>query len=1004
MHVSSRGSQWVMSAGVLGLTLANGVSAQVAQPEAEGGVQEVVVTGSRITNVTGMTTPTPVTAVTAQELQQMSPGTMISALSRLPQFYGNTTNDSPGNFFTSPGAGNLNLRGLNTGNSSSRTLTLLDGRRVVPATRLGGVDINILPEALVKRVDTVTGGASAAYGTDAVSGVVNFILDTDYTGWQVHAQKGVTSRSDNKSEEFSATFGRDIGDRMHLLLNLEHYEHDGVFGYDDRSWYRSWGLITNPNGPAPQELRRPDVVSATTSFGGVIVAPANSALYRMHFLPDGSAVPFVLGEGTVNGLGSHSITNGGSGDFIGNELQTITPDAKRGNAFVYFDFDATPNLNLFVQGLAGRSVTDTPNFGGLFSQTFSTAFTIFRDNAFLPDNIRQIMEEEDIPSFVMNRVGSRDDTAAESRLKQDNKTYSGTLGFKYKISSDGFFDGWRVDGYYQYGTAHNRGYQTGVRLDRIYAAIDAVVDPETNNIVCRAALIDPVKWGDCVPLNYFGRGRASPEAIAYVTRFEPGQQITSPLYFTRDGYDSGRTISYTSGIGKVYLTDTEQTLAELSASGIVSQGWGAGPIAAAFGVAYRKEEIDQIVQDPSNPASDPTFFPAVDPAVRGLPSNAATRTSAIQNSTVPNIAGSYDVKEAFAEIQAPLLADKPLIRQLNLLAAARYANYEGSGGIWAWKYGLDWQMLASLRLRGTVSRDIRAGTLAERYDMTGGIGNLPEDPLFPGAGPTSITIRTGGNPNLAPEEADTRTFGFVYSPHWLSGFSASVDYWDIDISGAIGALGVQRVVDDCAAGSAAMCALVTRDPVTNRVIQVLNISQNINAAAGRGIDVELSYGRPIRLFRKGGENLQVRVFAARMMENSTTNLGADKVDRAGQTATFNLPKDSITANLTYLNGPFSLFLQTRYIGSGVRDVTHVEGVRIDDNSIDSATYTDLRLGYTRDMYDGQLELFANVLNLFDEAPPIVPSFDSFTGTSSQVNGSLFDLLGRRYTVGARFRY
>jgi outer membrane receptor protein involved in Fe transport len=992
----------ILSASVLALMLAQ--TAGAAEPD-ESGPTEIVVTGSRIANTTGMTTPTPVTAVSAEELRLMSPGTMISSLSRLPQFYGNTSSDNPGNFFSSPGSGNLNLRGLNTGNSSSRTLTLLDGRRVVPATRLGGVDINILPESLVKRVDTVTGGASAAYGTDAVSGVVNFILDTDYTGWQVNAQKGATSRSDNDSSEFSATFGTNLGDRAHLLLNAEYYEHDGVFGYEGRDWYRSWGLITNPMGSPPQEVRRPDVVSTTSSFGGVIVAPATSALNRLHFLPDGSAVPFVLGEGTVSGLGSHSITNGGSGDFIGNEMQTIAPDARRGNAFVYFDYDATPNLNLYVQGLAGRSMTDTPNFGGLFSQTFSTQITIFRDNPFLPDNIRQIMANENLASFVMNRTGSREDTAVESRLRQDNKTYSGTVGFKYNIAREGFLNDWHVDGYYQYGTARNRGFQQGLRLDRVYAALDAVVDPATNNIVCRAALINPAKWGDCVPLDYFGQGRASDEAVAYVTQFEPGQTIESPLYFTRDGYGSGRTISYTSGLGKVYLTDTEQTLTELSASGVAWRGWGAGPVSAAFGVAYRKEEIDQIVQDPSNPASDPAFFPARDPAVRGIPSNASTRTSAIQNSTVPNIAGDYDVKEVFSEWQVPLVSDVPLVRQLNLLAAGRYAEYEGSGGIWAWKGGLDWEMFESLRLRGTVSRDIRAGTLAERYDMTGGLGNLPDDPQFPGGGPTSVTIRTGGNPNLSPEEADTRTFGFVYTPGWLGGLSLSADYWDIDISGAIGALGVQRVVDDCFAGSAAMCALVTRDPVTGRVIQVLNSSQNINAAAGRGVDIEIAYTRPIRLFRKEGETLALRLFGARMLENSTTNLGAAKVDRAGQTGSgFPLPKDNFTANVTYGYGPFNLFLQTRYIGSGIRDVTQVEGVRIDDNSIESALYTDVRLGYSMEAHGGQLEVFGNVLNVFDESPSVVPSFDSFTASSGQVNGSLFDLLGRRYTVGVRYRF
>ncbi len=121
-----------------------------------------------------------------------------------------------------------------------------------------------------------------------------------------------------------------------------------------------------------------------------------------------------------------------------------------------------------------------------------------------------------------------------------------------------------------------------------------------------------------MPINLFGRGNASNAAIAYVTRFTPGQTVTSPLYFQPDGYGSGQTVSFTSGLGKVYNTRTKQTVAEVSANGKLFDGW-AGPVAAAFGASYRKEEIEQIVYDPSNPASDPNIFPAVDPDLRGVP-------------------------------------------------------------------------------------------------------------------------------------------------------------------------------------------------------------------------------------------------------------------------------------------------------------------------------------------------------------------------------------------------
>jgi iron complex outermembrane receptor protein len=1021
MGVSTgRGSYGLIGAGLLGLALA-AEPQQVDAQNQEESVGDVVVTGSRITNVTGMSTPTPVTAVSAEELQQMSPGTLVSALSKLPQFYGNTNSEVVGAFFGSPGSGNLNLRGLNTGGASSRTLTLLDGRRVVPGTSKGGVDTNILPESLVRRVDTVTGGASAAYGTDAVAGVVNFILDTEYTGWQLHAQSGATSRSDHDNSEVAATYGVNLGERSHLLLNAEYYEADGVFGYDDRDWYRSWGTITNPSSTGPRLLIRPNVVSAVSTFGGLVSGgvPATSALFRREFLPDGSLAPFVLGEGTLSGGGtSHSITNGGSGDYIGADIQSISPDSRRGNGFLYADFDATPNLNLYVQGLAGLSTTDQPDHGGRFNGGVSgagTSLTIFRENAFLPQAVRQIMVNENLNSFQMSLTGGREGLGRESRLKQDNHTYSGTLGFKWNVDREGWLQGWHVDGYAQYGTADNTGYQQGVILNRVEAAVDAVVDPNNpNNIVCRAALINPTKYGECVPLNLFGRGNASDAAIAYVTRFTPGQQISTPLFINPDGYASGDTVTYTSGFGKVYNTKTEQRVAELSTSGKIADGWGAGPVAAALGVAWRKEEIEQIVYDPSNPASDPNVFPAADPALRGVSQNIATRSSMIQNSTVPNIQGSYDVKEAFTELQVPLLADKPLVKQLNLLASGRYADYEGSGGIWAWKYGLDYQVITDLRLRGTVSRDVRAATLSERFDQTGGIGSVTRDPQFPNDGTQSFTIRSGGNPTLSPENADTTTFGLIYQPSWLPGFSTSVDYWKIDIAGAIGTLGLQRIVDDCFAGAQDMCGLILRDPTTQRLTQVVNVSQNIAAAAGRGLDVEIGYRHSINLFRDGTETFGARLFYSHLMENSTTSdprNPATKVDLAGQTGILGgvLPKDSITANLTYTNGSFDAFLQGRYIDSGIYNVRFnlptAARPDIDDNTVSSAFYVDMRLGYSWEMSGGKLELYANALNLFDRDPPVVASWDgALAQTSSQVNLGLFDPLGRRYLIGFNFKY
>jgi outer membrane receptor protein involved in Fe transport len=993
------------------------------EPATDGSQDDaIVVTGSRIAN-SGMQAPTPVTVVSATDLTTLSPSTLIAAMSQLPQFLGNTSNNVRTGFFSSPGEGNLNLRGLNTG-GSGRTLTLLDGRRIVPATGYGSVDINVLPTALMQRVETVTGGASAAYGTDAVAGAVNFILNTKYTGWEVSAQGGITGQGDHKNWELSGAYGTKLGSNAHLLVSAEFYHADGIDSIADRGWYKGYSLINNPlaDSAHPNETRYlalPNVVSAVSTFGGLICGgpaacniPATSALYRQYFMPDGTLAPFVLGRGSATS--AHSIANGGSGDDATADLVSLAPTAQRASGFLYLDDDVTPNLNLYVQGLIGQSKVDQPDHGGRFEAFpgIDTRITIFRDNAFLPAAVKQIMDAEGLTSFQMNVVGDREGLGRDSHVEQDNLTYSGTIGFKWNVSG-GLLNGWHVDGYGQYGKADNRGYQTGIILNRISAAVDAVVDPSTGNIVCHAALVDPAKWGDCVPLDLFGRGNASDAAIDYVTHFTPGQKITSPLFYQPDGYDSGKTVTFTSGPGKTYNTYTSQTMLELSMNGQVWKGW-AGPITAAFGASYRKEAINQVVYDPSNPASDPSILPAVDPDLRAVPSYTATRSSMIQNSTVANVHGSYDVKEIFTEWQVPLLSNIFAVQQLNLLGAARYADYSGSGGIWAWKMGADWQVFDDLRLRGTISRDIRAATLLERFNQTGGVGSVSKDPAFPNDGAQTFSGRSGGNPNLDPETSKTYTFGAVYQPEWLRGFSASFDYWKVDITGAIGSLGYQRIVDDCFAdANNPECALVTRDPVTNRLSQVRNITQNIAAAAGRGFDVEVNYRTPVKLFGGPDESLSARLFWSHLIENSTTtdrSNSATYLDLAGQTGSGNLPHDTFTLIENYDVGNFGLSASERYIGPGVLNKTYNKpGARPDvaDNTVPSVVYVNLSARYHWNLGDGVgMEIFGTIENLFDVAPPITPTpFDYFLSqTGNQVNSSLFDLLGRRFTIGVRFKH
>lgn len=979
-----------------------------AQEEAEG-IEEVVVTGSRIQR-SGMNTPTPVTVVDAEQLRAMAPGNMIEGLSQMPQFNENEDLTGGGAWFTRGGYGNLNLRGLGI----NRTLTLLNGRRMISATAFGGVDINAFPEVMIQSVETVTGGASAAYGTDAVAGVTNFVLDTDFVGFRTHAQYGQTGQGDANSSEFSLAFGTDIGERGHFLFSAETWDQDGIHSYDDRGWFEGWGTVPDDNGMLRLE---PMVASRNSSLGGLIQAPG-SAIDGMEFLSDGTTQDFILSDVTYSPApltvgvppARQSIQNGGSGDVLTFDRPTVLPDNERRNLFLYGDFELTSNVRLYGQVIRGNNETWRYYQQGASLNGTPTAATIFADNAFLPDSVRQVMADEGLESFTFRRFNGIEDLGGMTAIWDDNEMTSYTGGITLDVRSEGFFDGWQVDSYLQIGKNEREWFQHGMRVDRIHAALDAVVDPDTGDVVCRSTLFSDVFDG-CQPINLFGEGNASAEAMDWVMGYEPGQTISTPIAYADTGFERGDAMTYVSTENKVNLTDMDQVLFEIAADGVIAEGWGAGEIAGAVGASYRKDEIIQLVQDPGNPASDHSgdFLPVRcnDPGIglRGVSSADCQNTVATQYSKVSNIVGDIDVTELFGEALIPLIGGRPYMDSMTMNVAARWADYSETGEIWAWKGGLDLQFTPQVRLRATASRDVRAANLSERFDRTGGITNV-FDPEFDNED-VQATFFSGGNPEVQPEEADTLTAGIVYQPAFVDGLSMSLDGYDIEIDGAIGTLGTQAVVNECFAGAQALCEKITRDPVTNRLVLIGDTFINIDSARVRGVDLEVRYRHPGSFL---GGDFGTTVFASWLHENSETNAGAAKIDRAGQTGVEvstgvanSLPDFRLNQQLTYNNGPLSAFVQGRYIADGTMENTAVEGVDIEDNSVDSAFYTDLNLSYLHEMRNGsRLEFYGNIANLFDEEPPLTPSYSIFLARPQQTNGALFDELGRRYTFGLRY--
>ena len=964
--------------------------AQQEQPDA--GVEEVLVTGSRIQR-TGMVTPTPVTAVEAEDLSAMAPGNLIESMNQLPQFFNNDSPQTQFNFAGSAGASNLNVRGI----GANRTLVLLDGRRIVASNRLGTTDINVFPEAILQRVEVVTGGASAAYGSDAVAGVVNFILDTEFTGLDTRVQGGITDRGDAENFEGAFTFGTDVGDAGHFIVSADVFDQRGIDGYEDRDWYQGWGTVTNPEWVAsggavgPELIIAPNVVSTEYTFGGLIRAPGTS-LDRLMFLPDGTVAPFERSELSVldTGTQSQSIApqfGGGSGDNIeadrGGE-GGLVPSIDRESAFLRYGHELSPNLNVFAQAIWGRSETNSPAFTSLMFGPWQAS--LFADNAFLPDAVRALMAAEGLDSVGFARLASSADLGV-ARFEQENDTLSGTVGFTASFAGGGLFDGWTLDGYYQLGRNDNRIREFNYpRVDRIFVAMDAVEAPD-GSIVCRAALFDPAAYGDCVPLNLLGEGRASPDAIAWATEGT-----------------------------KIVRADLEQTFTELVMNGEVLDGRAAGPTSVAFGASFREDTIKQVVDDITNPTNDPDFVavPFNDPArgIQGIPLAFQGGATGFQFSTSPNIDGGFQVREIFAETLFPLVSDGRIAERLDLNLAARLADYSGSGSVWSYKAGLDWQIVEPLRLRGTFSRDVRAATLSERFDAQGQ-GSSADDPFLGNINYAFGQI-IGGNPEVDPEEADTVTIGFVYQPNAAPGFSLAADRYVIDIAGAIDQLGTQRIIDDCFRGAVELCNLIERsDEIlpgesVGRITQVRNVFLNVAAAKVSGVDLEATYTTEI-----GAGSISMRGLVSYLDENSVTNIGVP-TDNEADDILAGLPRWKATAHVMWNRGPLSLFVQERYIGSGKRNNDDIEGnvpappdltgSTISDNTVSSALYTDMQLGYTFDRPNGaSWRLFANVTNVFDEDPPIVAGFFNFFG-STQVNEALYDVLGRRYTAGFTYEF
>jgi len=1013
-------------------------SALVMSPQLfaqEGEIEEIAVTGSRIRLTDGMATPVPVTAITTAELQMFNPGsTTAEQLDALPQFFNTVTSArSAGGVHTVAGGSYMNMRGI----GPQRTLILFDGSRIAPADKRGSVNVDMLPTALMRSVDVVTGGASAAYGADALGGVVNFVLDREFEGLKVETGTGITEFGDGFRWNMSVAGGKQIGDRINVIGSVQALESQDMWRDPSKTdWYQHWGHVTNPEWIAgrrdvPQRITAPYVVSNESSPYGMLWARGGSnpnastaplipfALNGHVFLPDGSGVrQFIKGDlyDPPNRAGSSKNMSGGpEGDIRMRAFGDAGSAANVVNrsGFGAIQYEVNDSLSLFGQFMVGRSEANQVVQRSGFEIADGHQMYIYRENAFLPKVVTDAMDAANggagIPSFQLWRNGGfveYKDTAAVNYPAHRNVHTSDawSVGFNAVLPN-----GWDMKASWQTSESRKRITVVGnYRWDRVVLATDAVRHPQTGAIVCNVQLYNPTEAQLAASVaSRLASPGGTPGGGGSIKTTQP---LKSPIgldnsirdclpYNPFNTMNTPKDVRDYLGTDKIGDSVVGQDFAEILFTGELLEGWN-GPISFAGGFTYRDQAIDDaMVESEIDELGPVVMVPSL--GIRGAgPTITGGSANLHAFSTLPVVNGGYDVWEYFGELNVPIWESNSGAQNVGGSVAYRSSNYSNiDDAIESWKLGLDIQVYEDLRLRMTKSRDVREATFAERFDAQAG-NFFANDPAFDGASITATRV-SGGNENLVPESANTLVAGFVYQPSFVEGLSLSADWYELNIKDSISTLGPQRIIDDCFSGTnPSLCAQIQRDSF-GYISRLFDTFLNVASYKLRGIDYEVAYRTETNFFDNQDESLNIRALAGYQAVNMDVPYGAT----TGNNVAGAIDTPDLTGNVTvtYNIGPYSAQLQQRYISEVRINAQWTEGVHVDDNTAEAYQLTNMRLGYNGETSSGAAWTVAlNVNNLLDEAPPRVPGYGLRGG--GQVVHNNYDFMGRRYQVSFNMNF
>ncbi len=935
---------------------------------------DIIVTGSRITT-SGFNAPTPTTVIGEEQIANNAQPNIFTTIAQLPSLQG-STGASTGTFSTSSGQQGLSsfsLRGL----GAIRTLTLLDGQRVVGANVTGVPDISMFPQLLVKRVDVVTGGASASYGSDAVGGVVNFITDTHFEGFKGNILGSITKYGDDETALVQAAYGKAfMDDRLHVVLSGE-FDHEGGVGAGDfgtdlagsRNWYRATTLMNTgvTNNGLPQFNYRDFAQPYQYARYGLI---NNGPLQGIAFDQNGTPYNFNYGSGgqptgtgaVTNCYRGNSFCEGGDLSGAPGSGASLKSALERINGYGRIGYEFADNSEAYVTvNIAQVKTSNQPSPG--YNRS---SLTVQCANPYLPQSVRDQCAVAGITQFGF---GSSNASFPDPKVETDRRQYRFVGGLKGKFGLGG--TDWNYDAYYEHGiTISDIRVQDIVLQNRYVAATNAI--SLNGAIVCA----DPAaRAAGCQPINIFGGAKPSSAALAYVAPHENG-----PFQHTK-------------------LT---QDVASVNVSGNPFELW-AGPVSVAFGGEYRRE-FYRVNADPYGAGVSPLSpnspeYPA-DPLLNStLGSNWAA-------GNYKNGRGKYEVYEGYLEVDLPLFNSDSMGRA-NLNAAGRGTHYSTSGTVWTWKVGGTWDTpLSGLRLRAVTSRDVRAPNLSELFAAPT-VTTLPNfnDPFRNQA--VQVFQNTIGNTALKPEVARNTELGIVLArPEWMPGLSLSLDYYDIKLKGVVSTLSADQIVRFCFEGNQAFCGGFQLDGAQGT--NFVNV-QPFNLASWRtsGFDIEASYQWQQPLGLPGSFTVRALATHIRKFIVSAGIAGVDPVDQAGAN-TGNTPDWKWLAVQTYDSGRFILTVQERWISDGVFGNQYVvcqtacpvstgNHPTIDRNKMKGAFYVDV--GATFKIRDN-ISIYGKVDNLFDKDPVASPQ----TNTGLDVNPALYDTLGRIYRAGVRFNF